>query len=113
MPGQISGTSRLQDGGAAVGEPDDLDSLYPDLMPAELEAVRLFGYRVRDAEERESGPGLATVTGEELAAGRVSRTARDMIVTFDVTSRANYERNLIHPIWPGGRSGITITIGDD
>jgi len=36
-----------------------------------------------------------------------------LILDFEVTSPEYYERNLIHPTWPGGMSGVTIGIGYD
>ena len=37
----------------------------------------------------------------------------DQIVRFEISSAANYRRNLKHPIWPGAQSGVTIGIGYD
>lgn len=39
--------------------------------------------------------------------------AVEMIVGFEVTSRAVYERKYATPIWPGGESGVTIGVGYD
>ncbi|WP_332877121.1 hypothetical protein [Massilia sp. S19_KUP03_FR1] len=43
----------------------------------------------------------------------ISNAAIDLIVTFEVSSREVYKRKYRHPIWPRGRSGITIGIGYD
>lgn len=43
----------------------------------------------------------------------VSRVGLDDLVAFEISSMANYERNLKHPIWPGAESGVTIGIGYD
>ncbi len=43
----------------------------------------------------------------------ISGAAIDLIITFEVSSREVYERKYRHPIWPRGRSGITIGIGYD
>jgi hypothetical protein len=37
----------------------------------------------------------------------------DMILCFEVGSRARYERDFQRPVWPGGASGVTIGIGYD
>lgn len=42
-----------------------------------------------------------------------SQAAIDMIVAFEVTSQAAYDRKYQRPIWPGGQSGVTIGIGYD
>jgi GH24 family phage-related lysozyme (muramidase) len=43
----------------------------------------------------------------------ISARAIDMIVGFEVSSRAAYDRRYRHPIWPKGRSGVTFGIGYD
>jgi hypothetical protein len=43
----------------------------------------------------------------------ISQAAFDMIVGFEVSGQAAYERNYRHPERPGGQSGITIGIGYD
>lgn len=44
---------------------------------------------------------------------RVSRQSMDMLIGFEVSSEAQYNRNYQRPIWPGGESGITVGIGYD
>ncbi len=44
---------------------------------------------------------------------RVSTRGLKAIVKFEVSSRANYERNLTKATWPGGESGATVGIGYD
>jgi hypothetical protein len=44
---------------------------------------------------------------------RLSRKAVDKIIVWEITSIANYNKRLIHPIWPGGDSGVTIGVGYD
>lgn len=43
----------------------------------------------------------------------VSPAARELIIRWEVTSQARYERLYRRPIWPGGASGVTIGIGYD
>lgn len=43
----------------------------------------------------------------------ISQDAFDIIVDFEVSSRAAYEKKYTRPIHPGGASGITIGIGYD
>jgi len=42
-----------------------------------------------------------------------SRKSLDLIVAFEIGSRAQYERLYAQPTWPGGESGVTIGIGYD
>lgn len=43
----------------------------------------------------------------------VSRAGLDLLVAFEVSSPAYYEKKLRRPVWPGGESGVTIGIGYD
>ncbi len=43
----------------------------------------------------------------------ISDKAFDAIIGFEVTSQQRYESRYRRPIWPGGRSGVTIGIGYD
>jgi hypothetical protein len=43
----------------------------------------------------------------------ISQRAVDAIISFEVSSRAYYEKYYTHPEWPQGRSGVTIAIGYD
>lgn len=43
----------------------------------------------------------------------VSRAGLDLLVSFEVSSPAYYEKKLRRPVWPGGESGVTIGIGYD
>lgn len=47
------------------------------------------------------------------AAPPISDKAVNMIVALEVSSEPAYERLYRHPIWPRGRSGITVGIGYD
>lgn len=44
---------------------------------------------------------------------RVSRQSMDMLIGFEVSSEAQYNKNYQKPIWPGGESGVTVGIGYD
>jgi hypothetical protein len=43
----------------------------------------------------------------------ISKDAIDLMIAFEVGSRASYERRYSKPIWPGGNTGITIGFGYD
>jgi hypothetical protein len=43
----------------------------------------------------------------------ISQESFDLIVSFEVSGRAAYEKNYRHPERPGGQSGITVGIGYD
>jgi len=59
--------------------------------------------------EREHVPPLPML----LDIAPVSSRAVDMIVAFEVSSEAAYDRLYVHPVWPKGNSGVTIGIGYD
>jgi hypothetical protein len=75
---------------------------------------------VRDLAQPKPTPApsaaVAAANPQPAAAGgvpTVSQAAFDLIVQFEVSGRAHYERKLVHPIWPGLKSGVTIGIGHD
>ncbi|HYE96984.1 MAG TPA: hypothetical protein VD962_12320 [Rubricoccaceae bacterium] len=43
----------------------------------------------------------------------VSTRGLDRLVAFEISSEAYYKSRLVHPVWPGGASGVTIGIGYD
>ena len=47
------------------------------------------------------------------ASMQVSQKSLDMIVSFEVSSPAIYEKKYRKPTWPGGQSGVTIGVGFD
>ncbi|MGN7293299.1 hypothetical protein [Rhizobium sp. SAFR-030] len=44
---------------------------------------------------------------------KISRAAQDLIIYYEVTNKAKYDRELEKPIWPGGESGVTVGFGYD
>lgn len=47
------------------------------------------------------------------ASMQVSQKSLDLIVNFEVSSPAIYEKKYRKPVWPGGQSGVTIGVGYD
>ena len=43
----------------------------------------------------------------------ISRIGMEQLVQHEISSKAYYNRNLKHPVWSGGGSGVTIGIGYD
>ena len=43
----------------------------------------------------------------------LSPAGLELVVHFEIVSPGYYSRHLVHPIWPGGASGVTIGIGYD
>ena len=70
--------------------------------PTTLTAIenKLFGDQEGDTSE-----GTHSLT--------VSKKGLKQLVKHEVSSAAYYKKFLSHPVWPGGRSGITIGIGYD
>ena len=44
---------------------------------------------------------------------KLNQTASDFIITCEVSSPAIYQARYMHPVWPGGSSGLTIGVGYD
>jgi hypothetical protein len=44
---------------------------------------------------------------------KISEDAVKLIIAFEVTSQAQYERKYQRPVWPRGQSGVTVGIGYD
>ena len=61
---------------------------------------------------RQNDPDRATGTGARSTRA-ISARSREMIVMFEVSSRKIYEAKYTRPIWPAGKSGVTIGIGYD
>ncbi|MBR1128593.1 hypothetical protein [Bradyrhizobium iriomotense] len=58
-------------------------------------------------------PNSGTVPAPDALAPKLSASALDMILSFEIMSRANYEKKYANPNWPGANSGIAIGIGYD
>ncbi|MPW16583.1 hypothetical protein GCT13_06445 [Paraburkholderia sp. CNPSo 3157] len=54
-----------------------------------------------------------TLPVRRAALPAISDRAVELIVTFEVTSEAVYNRLYVHPVWPQGQSGCTIGVGYD
>ncbi|MEX3936838.1 hypothetical protein AB4Y32_34590 [Paraburkholderia phymatum] len=54
-----------------------------------------------------------TLPVRRAALPAISDQAVELIVTFEVTSEAVYNRLYTHPVWPQGQSGCTIGVGYD
>jgi GH24 family phage-related lysozyme (muramidase) len=62
----------------------------------------------------DSAPTTSAEQFHEIpSAAQISQQAFDLIVEFEVSSRAVYEKKYRGPIWPGFRSGVTVGIGYD
>ena len=86
---------------------------FDDLLESLTQAGAVEG-AVRTDEERV--PPQATSVGLEapaFSATPISRPAIDLIIAAEISSKGFYQARLTHPIWPGGRSGVTIGIGYD
>lgn len=91
----------------------DLASVASDTNA--VEATHAF----RELDSRHRGPTADELAAQPSLARRfssakeISRRARDMIVIFEVSGELRYKQRYQRPIWPRGRSGITIGIGYD
>lgn len=69
--------------------------------------------REREADQVGLDEPLLEATGPMLSRRTIAQPAIDMIVASEVSSKVHYEQKLQSPIWPKGRSGVTIGIGYD
>jgi len=90
-----------------------LQELSSDVAGIEaMRADREFSFRELGPSDDElrARPNLPKKYSSSKA---IAPEAVSLIVTCEVISRSYYERKLMSPIWPGGRSGVTFGIGYD
>lgn len=114
---------------AAGGTPTPLQlykAQWPD-APADIEAkltdaLNLTADLEVDAEgqvldapaDPDADPPASSGQFSGTASGLlISERAYDLIISFEVSSEAVYNKRYRHPEWPGGRSGVTVGIGYD
>lgn len=71
------------------------------LGPATLTAIERV---VAERRDERAHPGFSLIA---------SRRGLGKLISFEISSPHYYYRNLKRPVWPGGRSGVTIGIGYD
>jgi cysteinyl-tRNA synthetase, unknown class len=94
--------------------PPDAPTPVPASKPTRSDAVAIESPAPPPVSADKSAlpPELAALTDAEVAA-LVSPEARNKVIEFEVTSRAEYEKKYIRPEAPGGASGIILGIGYD
>lgn len=85
------------------------DELFAEakLVPQEFEDARSQKEVFDPFNSKATAPRVIPSTRQ------VAQRAVDLIVFFEVSGEANYNRKLTRPIWPKGQSGVTIGIGYD
>lgn len=101
----VGGVALGQAGRAVAADGDRLSSLLAQLEADPSLVEDSWQYRSPEIS-RGVGTGRASTR-------RISARATDMIIQFEVVSRQRYERLYSRPIWPKGKSGVTIGIGYD
>lgn len=77
-------------------------------------ASRIRAIRWLDLEPSNVRNGFDVTPGDPNdPKNQISQTAIDLIVFFEVSSQALYEKKYRKPTWPGEKSGVTIGIGYD
>jgi len=70
-----------------------------------------------EREKHQVSPGgpleAQPATRKRRSSRRISADAKDLLIAFEVSGQGLYEQRYAHPLWPGGRSGVTIGIGYD
>jgi hypothetical protein len=80
---------------------------------ARLEPPRAWREGAAWREALESGLLTDVPLSSAEAEAEPSEKAISLLIAFEVTSPATYEKKYRRPIWPGGQSGVTIGIGYD
>lgn len=104
--GGLAGSGVLAAIGEAWAQERDFDALLAQLEADPENLIESTWTR----RERQATRSIGQGTPSSRA---ISQRAKDMIVRLEVGSRQRYERHYRNPIWPGGRSGVTIGIGYD
>lgn len=77
-------------------------------------ASRIHAIRWLDLEPSNTRTGFDVTPGDPKdPKNQISQRAIELIVFFEVSSQALYEKKYRKPTWPGGGSGVTIGIGYD
>lgn len=87
--------------GAPLNEADESDL---EAARADREGQRWLLEELMEEAPQPSGPPSKRA---------ISQAAFNLLIFFEVTSKAYYEKKYRHPTWPGGSSGGTIGIGYD
>jgi hypothetical protein len=93
--------------------PEPTRSAFQELLEEVRQSETLLEQLQNDDEPAEALPSDDWDEGPHTPGTAISDAAIDLIITFEVSSPAVYERKYRRPIWPRGRSGITIGIGYD
>ncbi|WP_299425916.1 hypothetical protein [Sphingomonas bacterium] len=88
-----------------LAQTDDLTRLLAEVAADPSMVEDSWAYREPSVTR---GVGHGTPSTRKL-----SQTALDMIIAFEVASPAAYEAKYRRPIWPKGQSGVTIGVGYD
>jgi GH24 family phage-related lysozyme (muramidase) len=91
----------------------DFDEMLARAASDEILAEGAGAARAADLEELDGASTETAQPGGAPGTRMISPDAVALIIAFEVTSRAAYERLYRAPIWPGGASGVTIGIGYD
>jgi hypothetical protein len=93
--------------------PSPTSSAFQELLDEVRADDALLDHLDNDDETPRAPPQGDRIESPETPTPAISDNAIDLIIAFEVSSREVYERKYRHPIWPRGRSGITIGIGYD
>ncbi|MBN3762515.1 hypothetical protein [Burkholderia sp. Ac-20365] len=89
-------------------------SAFDTLLAQTISSAELVSDTDLNEERKEYDDANPTVLPVRRAAlPPISDKAIELIITFEVTSEATYNRLYVHPVWPQGQSGCTIGLGYD
>jgi hypothetical protein len=100
-----SGTLLLSSTIPARAQSDALIALLAEVAadPAMVENSWFYRERIISRGVGHGAPSKRLLNG----------TSKDLIIAFEIASKAAYQSRYRHPIWPKGASGVTIGIGYD
>ncbi|CAD6552997.1 glycoside hydrolase family protein [Paraburkholderia sabiae] len=89
-------------------------SAFDTLLAQTIQSAELLSDTGSNEERKEyDQTNPVALPTRRAALPAISDKAVELIVTFEVTSEAAYNRLYTHPVWPQGQSGCTIGIGYD
>lgn len=85
----------------------------PVAVEAASEAVQTPLLAAVEALEPVTPTVAAPEPPEDARSAACRRAAAELIIRWEITSQARYDRALRFPVWPGGASGVTWGVGYD
>src|ERR1043165_2467013 len=96
---------------AALAQPDPIAQALRELAGDESAIEFARGDRERFQRVEGDPAGVQGMSWRRASQNAIAPSARDLIITCEVSSQSVYETRYQAPTWPHGESGVTIGIG--